>query len=317
VNEQRNPEGTLWARAVAATARARASGALQPIATIQTIVEDQGIPFLVRVLAGASGRAALRAKEINANIDPSTVATLPVVTSPVAPVGVGGPDFDPFLPYEPDMWVADVAPAHVCLLNKFNVIDHHLLVVTRAFEEQERAITAADFAALWGCMAEIDGLAFYNGGRVAGASQRHKHLQLTPLPWGPGGQRLPVEAALAVEELTEEPQVRPWPYIHAAVALAPQAQKHPAAAGEWLQARYAALLEVFDIKEDARGLLGAYNLLCTRAWMMVVPRRAESYENVMVNALGFAGSLLVRSEAQLEQLRAMGVLAVLNGVVGE
>ena len=84
------------------------------------------------------------------------------------------------------MFVADISPTHVCLLNKFNVIDHHLLVVTRAFEEQDAAINAADFAALWVCMAEVDGLAFYNGGKLAGASQRHKHLQIAPLPWGPG-----------------------------------------------------------------------------------------------------------------------------------
>ena len=50
--QQRLVPGTLWPQAVAATARARASGALQPIVTTQTVVEEQGIPFLVRVLAG-------------------------------------------------------------------------------------------------------------------------------------------------------------------------------------------------------------------------------------------------------------------------
>ena len=57
--QQRLVPGTLWPQAVAATARARAGGALQPIVTTQTIVEDQGIPFLVRVLAGRAGRAAI------------------------------------------------------------------------------------------------------------------------------------------------------------------------------------------------------------------------------------------------------------------
>ena len=131
------------------------------------------------------------------------------------------PAFDPFLPYEPDMFVADISPTHVCLLNKFNVIDHHLLVVTRAFEEQDAAINAADFAALWACMTEVDGLAFYNAGKRAGASQRHKHLQIAPLPWGPGNGRLPVEDALSVDELGDEPLLRTWPYVHAAVRLDP------------------------------------------------------------------------------------------------
>jgi ATP adenylyltransferase len=81
-----------------------------------------------------------------------------------------------------------------------------------------------------------------------------------------------------------------------------------------LQAQYKRLLAVFGFQADEQGLLGPYNLLCTRRWMMIVPRRVESYAGIAVNALGFAGSLLVRSEAQLVQLRELGVLAVLQGV---
>ena len=41
---------------------------------------------------------------------------------------------NPFLPYDPDLVVADISDTHVALLNKFNVIDHHLLIVTRCFK---------------------------------------------------------------------------------------------------------------------------------------------------------------------------------------
>ena len=34
---------------------------------------------------------------------------------------------NPFLPYEEDLYVCDLSPTHVCLLNKFNVVDHHFL----------------------------------------------------------------------------------------------------------------------------------------------------------------------------------------------
>ena len=46
-------------------------------------------------------------------------------------------------------------------------------------------------------MAGLDGLAFYNSGEVAGASQRHKHLQLIQ-PLGPDGLRAPMEALLSL-----------------------------------------------------------------------------------------------------------------------
>lgn len=308
--QQRLVPGTLWSQAVAAAARARASGALQPIVTTQTIVEDQGIPFLVRVLAGRAGRAAVEQKQVNANIDtaPSSVAPANAAAAASAPA------FDPFLPYEPDMFVADVSPTHVCLLNKFNVIDHHLLVVTRAFEEQDAPINAADFGALWACMAEVDGLAFYNAGKLAGASQRHKHLQIAPLPWGPASGRLPVEDALAVGELREEPLLRTWPYVHAAVRLDEAWLSDAETAGERLLAKYMALLRVFDMTVDVQWLLPPYNLLATREWMVLVPRRHELFEGIAVNALGFAGSLLVRSDAQLAYLRETGPLAVLRKV---
>ena len=46
------------------------------------------------------------------------------------------------------MFVADVSDTHLCLLNKFNVIEHHLLIVTRKFEHQETLLTVRDFQAV-------------------------------------------------------------------------------------------------------------------------------------------------------------------------
>ena len=34
------------------------------------------------------------------------------------------------------MYVCDVGERHVCLLNKFNVVDRHILIVTKEYEEQ-------------------------------------------------------------------------------------------------------------------------------------------------------------------------------------
>lgn len=51
-------------------------------------------------------------------------------------------------PYDPDLFVADVSDTNLALLNKFSVFDHHLLVVTCRFEEQETLLDIADFQAL-------------------------------------------------------------------------------------------------------------------------------------------------------------------------
>ena len=75
---------------------------------------------------------------------------------------------------------AALGAAHVVVLNKFPVIDRHLLLVTRQFEDQHTPLSHADFDALAAVIAVHGGLGFYNGGRTAGASQAHKHLQWVP-----------------------------------------------------------------------------------------------------------------------------------------
>ena len=48
---------------------------------------------------------------------------------------------NPFLPYEEDLYVRHLEPNHVLLLNKFNVVENHLLVVTREFESRQTPST--------------------------------------------------------------------------------------------------------------------------------------------------------------------------------
>ncbi len=195
--------GTL-PRVVDATARAaRETGALQPFASRLRFVADGGIRFIVRELA------SLETKE-------NEQARLRLAAS------AGTPPANPFLPYDERLFVADLSPTHLCLLNKFNVVDRHILIVTRAYEDQEAALTAADLSALALCLSEIDGLGFFNGGTLAGASQPHKHLQLVPLPLAAEGPRLPVEAALAdvLAAAPGEPlRAAALPFRHAACRL--------------------------------------------------------------------------------------------------
>jgi len=282
----------LWPRTLAATERARAAGALQTIAASLHFVEQEGIRFGVHVPAAGDGLRSMARKGDHSH-------------------------GNPFLPYDPQMFVAGVSPTHVCLLNKFNVFQHHLLVVTRAFEEQQAPLGVEDFAALWQCLAQVDGLAFYNAGRAAGASQRHKHLQLAPFPLWATEPGAPVEAALAVETLGGQPALRSFPYRHAAVRLEREWLDAPQEAGVELAQRYRALLGALGLDHmDKDGLLPAYNLVATRRWMLLAPRTQAQIEGIPVNALGFAGSLLARTAAHLEVLRTLGPLAVLHKVTG-
>ena len=56
---------------------------------------------------------------------------------------------DPFDPYEEALWVDHLSPSHTLLLNKFNVVAYHVLVVTRKFEPQTEPLNLQDLEATW------------------------------------------------------------------------------------------------------------------------------------------------------------------------
>jgi len=57
-----------------------------------------------------------------------------------------------------------------------------------------------------------------------------------------------------------------------------------------------------------------YNLLATRRWLLLVPRSREHYRSISVNAMGFAGSLFVRDEAELALVEETGPMSLLQEV---
>lgn len=287
--------GTLWPAVTRATRQALASGALQPIDTEQERIEDAGIGFLVRRLSGLERKAEARIQRQR------------------------GKSVDPFLPYDPMLFVADLSQTHTALLNKFPVLDRHLLIVTRALEHQETLLDRADFAALAFCMTEFEALGFYNGGRKAGASQDHKHLQMVPLPLASGQTELPIEPLLRHAQLSSGlGSVPGLPFRHAYADLANGMWARPELAAELLAGVYGDLCRAAGIAErkvhGERRQSGPYNLLLTREWMLLVPRSREHYASISVNALGFAGSLFVNDEVLLQRLREVGPMGVLQKV---
>ncbi len=289
---------TLWPRVREQSARAQARGALEELATEEIRVEDGGVRFVLRQVS--SRRRKERARK--------------ALRKSPAPA-------DPFVPGEPDLFVADLGPQHRCLLNKFNVFENHVLIVTRTFEHQETLLTQGDLRALWICMGAVDGLGFYNGGEVAGASQPHKHLQLVPLPMASDAPGVPIERALGgLQPAGQAVSASGLPFGHALVWLEPELAGDPERAAARSSGYYQMLLAATGLcglrQHDALRQSAPYNLLVTRRWMLLVPRTRERCLGVSVNALGFAGSLLVRDSAQLEAVRAYGPMGVLRDVAG-
>lgn len=285
--------GTLWPALLRSTSHALERGALRPIETAQTSLEDSGVRFVVRQVSSLVRKA--RSQDQLAQ-QPSQASA------------------DPFLPYDPDLFVADISDTHVALLNKFNVIDHHLLIVTRAYEAQEALLNIDDFTAWCACLAEFDGLGFYNGGQEAGASQPHKHLQIAPLPLDDTDMALPIGSLIdRAPPGGDIATLSALPFAHAFARLAPAARE---AAPRMALTCYRAMIAKLAMKtttvDGLEHQVTPYNLLMTPRWMLLVPRSAEHVEGMSVNALGFAGSLFVRDAAQMQRVRELGPMTILR-----
>ena len=290
--------GKLWEKTLDRTEHALKTGALQPIYTKGVFMEDGGIEFFIRIVSNLERKADEKAQRKASN-------------------NAHNKSFNPFLPYEKDMFVADISETHICLLNKFNVIDHHLLIVTREFEDQEYLLTERDFDAIVRCMGEFKGLSFYNGGVVAGASQRHKHLQMIPLPMSKSGPDVPIESLFGNAGSDGEPDVVPGlDFVHSFVKLNQKWAGDAIKGSRYLYRLYRTMLQIVGLNRSLESEVsrqsGPYNLLITREWMLLVPRSEEFFGAISINALGFAGALLVQNEQQMQMLKEQGGMAVLK-----
>jgi len=219
----------------------------------------------------------------------------------------GGPKPNPFLPWESDLEVTRVGPGHVLLLNKYPVQLGHVLLITNQWKPQSGWLEAADWQALCTVNADTSGLWFFNSCAAAGASQPHRHLQLLPRRCGESLCPLAGEIENWLDVEAEAP--RPgW-------LLALSRRHHPDDAAE-LEQLYSSHCQQLGLGRPGLDPLprAAYNLLLSDHWLLSVRRRCEHGHGFSVNALGFAGYLLVTERSDLPWMRTAGAWRLLDEV---
>ena len=133
--------------------------------------------------------------------------------------------------------------------------------------------------ALGACLREVDGLAFFNGGSDAGASQRHKHLQLVPFPFLPN-QDLFADSMLPISQAIAEIQfdngigkLTCFPFNHAITKLDFLALSNPILLGQAMLDCYYSLLNQVGLTPNSHTSKqpGAYNFLATSCLLYTSP----------------------------------------------
>ncbi|KAG7381931.1 bifunctional AP-4-A phosphorylase/ADP sulfurylase [Phytophthora pseudosyringae] len=221
---------------------------------------------------------------------------------------------DPFAKenLEQDLFVTQLHGTHNLVLNKFNVVDEHVVLPTIEFAPQEQPLDAADLRAMWTAMQGLDAFAFFNCGFESGASQPHKHMQLMTYPSMKAitGLDMPpllhfIDQKLREYLTTETVQLPGLPFCHFLhrINLADDVDSEKAAAD--IVAIYDKVLEQMNSTEYPRSaatsstpLPVAYNLLLTSSFLFLIPRKAQGFNGIEVNAIGFIGSFFVRNDEQ-------------------
>lgn len=259
--------------------RALQCGALVPLAT--ELVEQAGLsPFVLRRLLSATPKHLRSA----------------------------GPKPNPFLPWDPNLEVERLGSSHLVLLNKYPVQAGHVLLISQGWKPQAGWLDASDWQALSCVEQDTAGLWFFNSCAAAGASQPHRHLQL--LPRAPEEASCPLQPHLLAQLRGESP-VWPWRY-----RLSARRHSVSALAASELEVLYREHLAALDLGAPERDPAPRrpYNLLFDQHWLLTVERVQEHWAGFSVNALGFAGYLLITERSDTHWLQQHGPWALLQAV---
>ena len=169
---------------------------------------------------------------------------------------------NPFLPCDERTFIREIPPHHNLLYNKYCIAPMHLLITTREYEPQESLLNVSDFEAVQytiNLYPQYEWLVFYNCGKLSGASQPHKHIQLFPI----------------TTELLKVTRLFPRNHL-------PIGATDDGIASSWYDA-YMQLVKPYKAGTSM-------NVLLTKQWLLLIPRKQDVIgDGWKPNSVLFAG----------------------------
>jgi ATP adenylyltransferase len=186
--------------------------------------------------------------------------------------------------------MATLGSTHLLMANKFPAARPHLLILTQdGFRRQWEALDIDDLTAAHQGISSLSSrhLLLFNCGIDGGCSRLHKHMQLIPAP-DPDKFTLWLDA--------EEPQLPFKFFIHRFRDGLPPPDK--------LLGIYEALLRRAERAVDHAALEGEtaipHNVIMDRKWLVVIPRRSGSWDDIGANAASMLGMVWVQNEETMD-----------------
>ena len=210
-----------------------------------------------------------------------------------------GPKINPFKPWDKILEIDSIGNDHQLILNKYPVQLGHVLLISNEWKEQNGWIDIKDWEAIKKVNNDTTGLWFFNSGPIAGASQPHRHVQLL--------RRDPYELSCPREK---------WILEFDNVIY-----KNDKFSKNLIIKKFSKSLNEENIHEIYKELLYKlglgdpkinkkprypYNLIFTNKWMLLIKRKADNLYGISINALGFAGYILVTEKSNISYLKKIG-----------
>ncbi|KAF5004777.1 hypothetical protein FDECE_8767 [Fusarium decemcellulare] len=208
----------------------------------------------------------------------------------------------------------EVSNTHFMIANKFSFARPHLLLLTSdGYKRQYEPLDEDDLTAAWDQLNTLstssDYVAFYNCGPDGGCSRLHKHLQLMPMPQGS------FAAFLDNPDEHKEPKVPYQWFYHQLESPTPASLTN--AYLDLLQQATVALQGSSQRNSNTNSTLslGAaypHNMILTKRWIVVIPRRRGTVNGVGTNSVGMLGVLPVATQDEVDTWVQMGLVNTLR-----
>ena len=263
----------------------------------------EGFPFTLKWLKSLKNKPILKTQDFDKKLDKND---------------------DPFAPpLDEDLVVRhDLTKKHALMLNKYPVTNHHVLIITKEFEHQSTALSKEDIEACLIVMKSVkSGFIFYNCGKNSGASQPHKHMQCFPESNFATKGRLPV--SIAIEryktglDLSKPFKLPEFDFVHSIRFF--KEDINDLIENDKLKEATNLVFECYNnvykdlkLSEDV-----SYNTLITQSYILIVVREKESFGEISLNTLAFAGSLFNTNPDKLDYMKQVGPLNMLKDVAAK
>ncbi len=218
-----------------------------------------------------------------------------------------GPKINPFNPWDKPLEIGKIGKNHQLILNKYPVQIGHILLITNKWMPQNGWLDINDWKAIKTVNNDTSGLWFFNSGPLAGASQPHRHIQLLRRDihenicprekWFLNFNKCKVS-----NKLFKNIIVRPFDF------------------SSDINDIYRIYLELsmnIGLGDPIKDKIPKkpYNLLITNRWIAVIKRSNDKIFGFSINALGFAGYLLVTEKSDTRYLKLNGPEILLENFV--